>query len=618
MNRLIGIASSSVLAVAIGCGSASSVESESKDVQVGGTARPLLTAGQEWVRRGALKSTYDPGTSAGWFFNDHTYIKDDTGTWHLFGITDDNPLDVEASDQFGHATAPSLDGPWTTVTGYALTTRDDGASCSGLAKAGCYRESHLWAPHIIKSGTKYYMFYSGGNAKTDASGNRIRVQEEINLATASSLDGPWTRDPGGPLFLDGYEARDPMVVNVDGTWVMYYTATLDPYSPSKHVVAYRTSTDLVNWSVNRAGNAFTDTGANGTDAGGTESPFVVERLIGGTRYYYLFLGPRPYDDLFLYLPPNYPGTDVYVSTQWNNFFPSQQEGHLAAHAAEVVNDNGAYFVSDAGWAKDYVSLFNLEFLNAPVKGSSLYALTAAKDKILKWNSAANGWSQIGGASTMLVGGGLGLFSLESGSLYRYDTGVRTKVASTGTGFAVNTNALYRKDSSGVSKWIGPDDSWVNIGTAATQLYAGAKELFASNPWTGDIYQYSGTATTWTRVGGDADSWAVNVNGLYGTHFWGLFQWSGTSDYWVQVGDSTSTLIAGGDKLYATDSTGALKLYTNTPGQWSPVANSAAAFAACDDMLYALRGTTVYKQTGTLSGTAMPMSGYSVSSIVCGK
>jgi beta-fructofuranosidase len=614
MNRFAGIAALSALAAAVGCGSVRSAESEPQ-VVLASTEQPLLSVGPEWVRRSTLKSTYDPGTSAGWFFNDHTYIKDDTGKWHLFGITDDDPLDVEASDQFGHATATSLTGPWTTVTRYALTTRDDGPSCSGLAKAGCYRESHLWAPHIIKSGTKYYMFYSGGNAKTDAAGNRIRTQEEINLATATSLNGPWTRDPGGPLFLDGYEARDPMVLNVNGTWVMYYTATADPYNDSQHVVAYRTSTDLVNWSASRLGNVFTDVGDIGTDAGGTESPFVVDRVIGGTHYYYLFLGPRPYE---LYLPPDYPGTDVYVSTQWNSFDPQKQAGHLGVHAAEVVNDSGAYYVSDAGWEKDNVSLFNLEFLTSPVKGSTLYALTTAKDKILKWNGATNTWSQIGGASSSLVGGGLGLFSVESGSLYRYDTGVRTKVASTGTGFAVNTDSLYRKDGSGVSKWIGPGDSWQNIGTAATTLYAGAKELFASNPWTGDIWQYSGTGTTWAQVGGGGDSWAVNVNGLYGTQFWGTFQWSGAGTYWIGIGDSTSNLIAGGDKLYATDASGTLLVYSNTPGQWSPVANSATAFAACDDMLYALRGTTVYKQAGTMAGTALAMGGYAVSSIVCGK
>jgi hypothetical protein len=32
----------------------------------------------------------------------------------------------------------------------------------------------------------------------------------------------------------------------------------------------------------------------------------------------------------------------------------------------------------------------------------------------------------------------------------------------------------------------------------------------------------------------------------------------------------------------------------------------------------LRGTIVYKQAGGFAGTAFPMNGYSVSSIVCGK
>ena len=617
------------LGAAASCGAESSVEPEVEptDVQVGTTTQPLIS-GPEWVKSGTLKSTYDPGTADGWFFNDHTYVKDEvTGVWHLFGIWDDNPFVVEESDQFGHATSPNLITNWTKVTSpspYALTVLNE-PGCSGLAKARCYAESHLWAPHVTKrqADGKYYMFYSGGNAKTDSSGNPIRTQEEINLATATSLDGLWTRDPGGPLFLDGYEARDPMVLELGpNSWVMYYTATQDPYSTtSKHIVAYRTSSDLINWSARAT--AFTDPGPGGTDAGGTESPYVVKRVISGTTYYYLFLGPQPYE--FPYIPPNYPGTNVYVSTDWKSFSPAKQVAHLGVHAAEVVQDGANYAVSDAGWAKDFVYLYNLDFMNTPVKGSTLYALTAAKDKILKFNTATNSWSQIGNASTSLVGGGLGLFSLESGSLYRYDTGVRTLVSSTGSGYAANANALYRKDAGGVSKWNGSGDSWTDIGTAATKLYAGASELFASNPIDGGIYHYNGTPDDWTRIGNGADSWTVNANGAFGTSFWGLYTWSGTNDYWIHVGDTTSNLISGGDKVYATDSTGSLKVWSNVnasnkASQWSKVANSATAFAACDDMLYALRGNIVYKQPqgGAFAGTALPMNGYSVGTIVCGK
>ena len=49
----------------------------------------------------------------------------------------------------------------------------------------------------------------------------------INLATSTDL-WTWTRHPDGPLFHDGYDARDPFVIRIGEQWVMYYTATSDP------------------------------------------------------------------------------------------------------------------------------------------------------------------------------------------------------------------------------------------------------------------------------------------------------------------------------------------------------------------------------------------------------
>jgi hypothetical protein len=65
---------------------------------------------------------------------------------------------------------------------------------------------------------------------------------------------------------------------------MYYTAT-NPPEGGNHVVAYRTSTDLTSWSERSL--AFIDP-LQGTGAGPTESPFVVQR----GEYFYLFLSMR--------------------------------------------------------------------------------------------------------------------------------------------------------------------------------------------------------------------------------------------------------------------------------------------------------------------------------------
>ncbi len=262
-------------------------------------------------------SVYDPsaGESAPWYVNDHTIVRGRDGTWHLFGITHQEPADPEDEDHFAHATAPSLQGPWTKRP-FALSV-----------DPGYYGETHLWAPHVIERGGTYYMFYNGGGDDHSA--------YAISLATSTDLYH-WTRRPDGPLFRDGYDARDPYVMRLGGRWVMYYTATGSP-GGGTHIVAYRTSADLVHWSGRQV--AYADRSA-GTFGGSTESPFVVRN--GG--YWYLFTGPRP----------GYVGTDVFRSTDPLRF--GDQVGHIAAHAAEVVRDRGRWYVTSAGWGQGGVSL----------------------------------------------------------------------------------------------------------------------------------------------------------------------------------------------------------------------------------------------------------------------
>jgi Glycosyl hydrolases family 43 len=569
----------------------------------------------QWARAGSFTKIYDPSTgeTSAWFLNDHSIIQDTaTGTWHLFAITDREPLippgNVETSDNFAHATAPSLQGPWTKVRDeqgterFALTTLNE--SCTAST---CYHESHLWAPHVIRSGTRYYMFYAGGHITS--SGAVDKVAAEINLAWSDDLY-TWTRSEEGPLFTDGYEARDPMVFwdAPRSRWIMYYTATADPTRSSAHIVAYRTSTDLLHWGPRNI--AFTDPGSPGTDAGGTESPYVVQR----NGWYYLFIGPRPYQ---IYLPPDYPGTEVYASQDPTNFSVSQQVGHLAAHAVEVIDDGTRLWATHTGWAVGGLYLAPLDFNDAPVNGSTVYALTAAKDAVLQRTGST--WTPIGGAATRLIGAGFGLFAVQpNGSLARY-TGTPnswTVVSGAASGFAVNANALYRRNAAGVWKWDGSGSSWTQIGGPMTELYAGAYDVYGTSPSNGDIYRYTGTPNQWTRVGNGGGSWAVNVNGLYGRNSTGVYQWSGLRTYWVRIGGPAGALYAGGNNLYATvPLVGDLNVYGNATATWSKAAGSASSFAACDDALYALRNGTLYRQTGPNSATSI---GTSVSAAVCAR
>jgi hypothetical protein len=279
-----------------------------------------------------------------WYINDHTIICDRHGTWHLIGIAhaqlDIPPLeryftsprsitpdevaaltrevrvcaasakregrpwfDAHDETQLAHAVAPTLTTPQWRKLPFALVADRS--------------ESALWAPHVIYHEDRYYMFYAAGSERRD--GNF-----RIHLATPDDLS-EWRRHPGNPPLVDGYEARDPMVLRVGSQWVMYYTAT-NPPEGGNHVVAYRTGADLTAWSERNL--AFIDP-LQGTGAGSTESPFVVHR--GG--YCYLFLSMR-----HNYIPGYYADTEVFRSRDPFHRSPGDIVGRFDGHAAEVVRD----------------------------------------------------------------------------------------------------------------------------------------------------------------------------------------------------------------------------------------------------------------------------------------
>jgi hypothetical protein len=259
-----------------------------------------------------------------WHVNDHCFIKAGQGSWHFFGIVAPNPdaRDPTIVNYFGHATAQRLNQrPWEETEPPFFESLEGGKV--------------LWAPHVVPSQDTYYMFYCNGGEDTSYA---------IVLRTTKDLVR-WSKPR--VMFEDGFQARDPMVLRLpsENRWVMYYTATESP-DGGRHVVAFRTSDDLLHWS--DRGAAYTDF-HEGTGYGPTESPFVVQR----GDWFYLFIGPRPYDPPTEALPnwmhPGYAGTDVFRSKRWDRWTNADYVGHIRAHAPEIIQDeNGDWFVSHAG------------------------------------------------------------------------------------------------------------------------------------------------------------------------------------------------------------------------------------------------------------------------------
>jgi len=281
------------------------------------------------VDAGKFSKIYDPSARENewppwqWHINDHCFIRGKDGTWHMFGITNEpskhNVRRRKRSKPFAHATAKSLlQRPW------------DKKPPALTPEWKKWREIHLWAPHVILHNGTYHMFYCAGD--------RNPTKYKLYLATSLDLE-TWKRHPENPMVVDGFHARDPMVLRVGDEWVMYYTATSEP-SGGNHVVAYRTSDDLITWGERNI--AFLDPHI-GTRGGPTESPFVVRR----GDYYYLFIGPRR----------GYVGTDVFRSKNPFNWSPKDIVGHIESHAAEVVRDvDGQWYISHCGVSQGGVYL----------------------------------------------------------------------------------------------------------------------------------------------------------------------------------------------------------------------------------------------------------------------
>lgn len=296
---------------------------------IAGSANVIVATGQaddqagfisEWTRlirppmRIGFRRIFDPSTGEDkpWYINDHCFIQARDGMWHVFGITHPEPANPQDETFLVHAIAPDLMGPWTKRAPVMHADKALG-------------ETVIWAPHVIEHEGQYWMFYCAGGAS--------HARFRIHMATSTDLQ-TWQRHPANPLLIDGFDARDPMVMRHGDQWILYYTANATPHG-GNHIVAAVTSRDLVHWSDRQV--VFRSL-AVGTAGGPTESPFVVAR---NGRFY-----------LFVCTNERYNTTAVYASGSPFSWHPADIVTTFPAHAAEAVSDSkDRWFVSSAGWGQ---------------------------------------------------------------------------------------------------------------------------------------------------------------------------------------------------------------------------------------------------------------------------
>ena len=229
---------------------------------------------------------------------DHTWIEDADGVHHLFFHTEG----LGSGSYIEHYTSHDLRS--LEYVGPALFKNESGWDSHGL-----------WAPHVIKNGNTYYMFYTG----IDGPGGDPLTKQRIGLATSTDLviwtrlplnncpgttgDGciyecnecwtTWGDEPGSY----NQQCRDPFVTwdPAGGRWVMFVTAKSDS---QYGVVTVAYSHNLIDW----AGAGFIEatgrleSGVLGQTTGGqAENPFVLSR--DGVHYLFFTDWQDPEDSV---------------------------------------------------------------------------------------------------------------------------------------------------------------------------------------------------------------------------------------------------------------------------------------------------------------------------------
>lgn len=215
------------------------------------------------------------------YINDHTFAQGPDGIWHLFGIFNDEPYRADQEVVFSHSRSLTRNPKDWKRGDFSLDPSP------ALEVDRSLKETVLWAPHIIRRGDEYHMFYhSGGWAGESGAEIRHAVSKDLSR---------WERVGSDPIFHDFCGARDPMVIRIGDLYAMYYTRC-DSVSRGLSGVAYRTSRDLVSWSKPEMAFVWWSKPRLG-NSGYTESPFVFER---DGWFYLSFTGyPDSYDASYL-------------------------------------------------------------------------------------------------------------------------------------------------------------------------------------------------------------------------------------------------------------------------------------------------------------------------------
>ena len=261
-----------------------------------------------------------------WLPNDFTVAKHG-GEWHIIGIT--HPKPDGFADAFSYDAGTIHEAEWQLFHAVAqaeslkdVLKEDIFADKPKLLYPAERNEgiNEIWAPHICRFEGKHYMVYSPGS---------MRIAESEDL---------YAWKPKGALFSGTASMRDPNLLFDSGKIVMAYV--------DENRLEYRISSDMLNWSGQKT--LYECRYRNAV----FESPFLLKH----EGIYYLFCCiydgfNSAYDNRAF----------VFASESLDDFEGRAPLCVLDAHAPEIIEDRGKYFIASAYYPHNGISIAELSF-----------------------------------------------------------------------------------------------------------------------------------------------------------------------------------------------------------------------------------------------------------------
>lgn len=259
-----------------------------------------------------------------WVPNDHGFIQDTRGYWHIFGIT--HPL---TSVKNIHEGEVQLFHAMTDRESFINLTpgmfKDKGCILTPDERPGEPIEIH--SPYIIKTGDIYNMIYGP---------TQFRLAQSLDLKD-------WVLK--GVLFHDGEGAsRDPQIMMHGDSYYLCYC--------SGNEVRMRQSQDLYSWS------DYTMI-LKSPDGINPESPFLLNHE--GMFYLFVCTWQGKLWDRKDVSGAYQHKTLVYAAENIDNLGKVGPITELNAHAPEIIKVDNQYLISSAEWPFRGINMAKIEF-----------------------------------------------------------------------------------------------------------------------------------------------------------------------------------------------------------------------------------------------------------------